>query len=397
MKQTGDLNLIKKINKSIVLDYLRRHSPISRARIAELTGLTKATVSSLVNELITSNLAHEIGAGMSSGGRKPMMLHFHAAAGYAIGIDLGVNYILAALTDLSGTLIDEYKLEHQNSSLEQVIELIQASIRVMIARAPQSTYGIVGIGIGVPGISDEQGNVLFAPNLGWQHVPLRNLIENEFNLPVVIDNEANAGAVGEKQFGIGKSAAQLVYLSIGMGIGTGIILKGELFRGSSGFSGEVGHASIQYDGKTCVCGNYGCWELYASENALLEAGRLEFSDPKITLEQLLKLAGEGSLEAKALFTQLGRFLGIGIVMIINTYNPEMIVIGGRIALAQQWLMTPMQAEITKRSHPYPLQQLHVQFSELGSKAAVLGACSFAISSFFSSNKVMVELQSYFPD
>jgi glucokinase-like ROK family protein len=396
MKQTGDLNLVKKINTSIVLEHIRNHSPISRARIAEVTGLTKATVSSLVNELIESHLTYEIGAGASSGGRKPMMLLFNSTAGYAVGVDLGVNYIYAALSDLNGTLIEEYRIKHDNTSQDQVISDLKACIRELIARAPKNAYGIIGIGIGIPGISDEQGNVLFAPNLRWENVPLQQIIEAEFNIPVVIDNEANAGAVGEKQFGAGKSASNLVYISIGSGIGTGIIIKNELYRGSSGFAGEIGHMSIEHDGLGCVCGNKGCWELYASERALLDKAHHVFGDFKLTLEKLLNMADEGNQKAIELFAQLGKYLSVGVVNIINSLNPEMIVIGGRLAEAEKWLSKPLLECMHERSLPYPRDQLHVQFSELGIQSTVLGACSFAIQAFFASNKIWVELQTYFP-
>ncbi|MGO4271470.1 MarR family transcriptional regulator [Paenibacillus sp. TAF58] len=129
MKQTGDLNLVKKINKSIVLHHIRTNSPISRARIAEITGLTKATVSSLVNELIESSVVEEIGVGESSGGRKPMMLLFNGTAGYAIGVDLGVNDILGVLTDLSGKIIREVRVQHDNASVEMVVQLLKTTIR----------------------------------------------------------------------------------------------------------------------------------------------------------------------------------------------------------------------------------------------------------------------------
>jgi glucokinase-like ROK family protein len=394
MKPTGDLSLVKKINKSLVLDYIRAHSPISRARIAELTGLTKATVSSLVNEWIESNLTYEIGVGQSSGGRKPMMLLFNSTAGFAVGIDLGVNYILAALTDLNGTIIEEVRVDHKNESVEHVFAKLTACISEIISRAPASTYGIVGIGIGIPGISDSDGNVLFAPNLGWDHVPLQTMVEEKFDIPVVIDNEANAGAVGEKQFGVGQSAKHLVYISIGMGIGTGIIINNELYRGISGFSGELGHISIQHDGRKCPCGNYGCWELYASENALLEQAKNELEDSSITVEELLKLADEGNGIAIQLFERLADYLSVGIVSIINGLNPESIIIGGRLADAQKWLRRPMLDSLERRSLPYPRAQLNVQFSELGIRATVLGACSFAITKFFASTKVQVDLHRY---
>ncbi|MBA2942827.1 ROK family transcriptional regulator [Paenibacillus sp. CGMCC 1.16610] len=389
MKQTGDLNLVKKINKSIVLHHIRTDSPISRARIAEITGLTKATVSSLVNELIESSLVDEIGAGESSGGRKPMMLLFNGTAGYAIGVDLGVHDILAVLTDLTGKVISEKRVQHDNASVESVIQLLKLTIRNLIDSAPASTYGIIGIGIGVPGICDDDGNLLFAPNLSWENVPLQKDIEEAFGIPVVIDNEANAGAVGEKQFGTGKDTANLVYISIGIGIGAGIIIKGELYRGATGFSGEIGHISIQHDGPKCRCGSLGCWELYASEHALLEQARLELGEPA-QLDMLLSKAEAGDQKVIALFERLGYYLGVGVVNIINGYNPEFIILGGRLAGAEKWLMKPLLQLLEKRSLPLPRKLLNVEFSQLSDRSTVLGAASFAVSKFFASTTVSID-------
>ncbi|WP_166244947.1 ROK family transcriptional regulator [Paenibacillus turpanensis] len=390
MKQTGDLHLMKRINKSIVMELIRHESPISRASIAEKTGLTKATVSSLVSELIESRLVDEIGAGESRGGRKPMLLLFNRTAGYAIGVDLGVTYITAVMTDLNGEIVNEVKIQHDNPPRDELIAELTRCIRELAERVPESAYGVVGIGIGIPGFADEEGNVLFAPNLGWEHVPLQRMLEDEFGIPVVIDNEANAGAVGEKEFGAGTRWPSLVYVSISAGIGTGIIIKEELYRGMSGFSGEIGHVSIQHDGKPCRCGNAGCWELYASEKALLDEAKEVYGQPRMKVDQLIRLAEEGDAKALALFDRLGRYLGIGIVNIINAFNPPAIIIGGRLAQAEAWLKQPLLEVVERRSLPYPRAQLEVQFSELGVRSTVLGACSFAISKFFSSTKVSVE-------
>ncbi|MCL6457461.1 MAG: ROK family protein [Gorillibacterium sp.] len=390
MKQTGDLALMKKINKSIVMERIRHESPTSRARIAEKTGLTKATVSSLVAELISSDLVEEIGAGQSRGGRKPMLLLFNCSAGFAIGIDLGTDEITSILTDLNGRIVSESTVRSDNTNVDTAISALKACIGDLIKQAPISRYGVIGIGVGIPGFSDEQGNILFAPNLGWENIGLQAILEAEFAIPVVIENEANVGAVGEKRFGSSQAAASLVYVSIGAGIGTGIMLKEELYRGAFGYSGEMGHISIHHDGKPCRCGNLGCWELYASEHALIQEARAVYRDPTLDLDTLLKYAQAKETKALQLFTQHGRYLGIGIVNIINSLNPDRIIIGGRLALAEPWLVASMIEVVNKRSLPYPRAHLSIQFSTLGSKATVLGACSIAISRFFSSTKVWVE-------
>lgn len=394
MKITGDLNLVKKINKSIVLELLQKHSPVSRASVAKMTGLTKATVSTLVAELIDEHLLFEIGTGESSGGRKPVMLVFRQDAGYAVGIDLGVNYIHAVLTDLKGDIVQEKRASLKGGSLsaERILSELKKSIRQLMELAPPSPYGVVGIGIGVPGITDDKGTVLFAPNLGWRNVPLQELLEEEFRVPVTIDNEANAGAVGEKEFGAGQDASNLIYISVGIGIGTGIILKNELYRGASGYSGEMGHISIQADGKPCRCGNIGCWELYASENALLEEATELLGDGKgdLDLEDLVAQAEAGNEKAVALFDKTGHYLGVGITNIINIFNPELIIVGNRFAGAERWMGPSIQHVIDTRALPYHKERMRLEFAGLGLRSCVTGASSFAVSRFFADRKVNMD-------
>lgn len=378
-KPTGDLALIKKINTSIVLESVLKYAPLSRAQISELTGLNKATVSSLVQDLIDSHLVIESGPGQSSGGRKPVILLFNGTAGYAVGIDLGVNYIRGLLVDLEGNVFAEEQRGLKKHDAEFAIGQLSECIEMLISKAPESPYGIVGIGVGVPGIVDEQGVILFAPNLKWRQVDLQKQLEERFNVPVTIDNEANAGAQGEQKYGAGRSIPNQIYVSVGIGIGTGIILNKELFKGASGFSGELGHLSIEYDGKPCSCGNRGCWELYASENALLErAAQLGFD----SLEELLVAASAGDMQVRELFGSIGDYLGAGIANIVNVFNPNVVIIGNRMSRAAEWLQPSVQAAIDQRTLPYHREELRILFAELQDQSAVRGAAYYAISKFF---------------
>ncbi|NEW09182.1 ROK family transcriptional regulator [Paenibacillus sp. SYP-B3998] len=399
MKTTGDQNLIKKINKSIVLDMIRAHSPISRAAVSEMTGLNKGTVSSLVNELIESELVYEIGPGKSSGGRKPLMLLFNKIAGYAIGVEIGLANIFAVLTNLNGEIVEEKTVPIHHTDVDYVIQELNGAIRSMIDLAPQSPYGVVGIGIGVPGIVDEHGNVLFAPNLQWEGIRLQAIIAETFGLPVTIDNEANAGVQGEKQYGAGKEATSIVYISVGDGIGTGIILGKELYRGVSGLSGEMGHMTIEAKGKKCRCGNKGCWELYASLRALLEQAKAlptlqhelsQHSDTLFDFDSLLGFTKAGNPDMIQLFHEIGEYLGIGIANIINTFNPDLILIGNRIVQAQSWIESAIQRTVSARSLPYHRNQVKVQFAHLDKHSTVLGAAFYAISGFLSKDRVSID-------
>ncbi|GJM69054.1 hypothetical protein HMSSN036_12700 [Paenibacillus macerans] len=208
------------MNKTIVLDTIRQRQPLSRADISTAIGLNKATVSSLVSELIDSRLVAEIGPGESSGGRKPTLLLFNRSAGYAIGIDIRVNDLLAVLVDLEGNVLQEKTATLADSSPDSVLEQIRKAIRQLAKKLPDSAYGIVGIGIGVPGLVDENSRVVSAPNLGWNQVDLLGPLAAD-RANIHIDNEANAGAIGEKLYGAGRDALNLIYLSIGIGIGLG--------------------------------------------------------------------------------------------------------------------------------------------------------------------------------
>jgi predicted NBD/HSP70 family sugar kinase len=378
-KSTGDAAMIKKINTAIVLECAVTQAPISRSQISERTGLNKATVSSLVQDLIDRHLLREIGMGKSSGGRKPVMLLFNGKAGYAIGIDLGVNYIRGVLTDLEGTLLAQSETVLETQSVPEVLTLLFACISELTANAPSSPYGIVGIGIGVPGIVDRDGTVLFAPNLKWNHVPLRTLVEERFSVPVTIDNEANAGAQGEQKYGSGQGIEHLIYVSVGSGIGTGIIIQKELYKGTSGFSGELGHLSIAIDGKKCSCGNVGCWELYASERALLEQTMpLGFS----TLASVIRAAEAGDDRVIQILERTGTYLGIGIVNIVNVFNPDAVIIGNDLSLAERWIGEPLRETVVQRTLPYQRKGMRILFANLREQSAVRGAAYYAISSFF---------------
>lgn len=382
-KSTGDLALIKKINTAIVLEAVLGHAPLSRAQISEFTGLNKATVSSLVQDLIDSHLVVENGPGQSSGGRKPVMLLFNGTAGYAVGVDLGVNYIRGLLVDLEGNVIAEHQRSLKQQDAGFVLGQLTACIELLMNEAPESPYGVVGIGVGVPGIVDDTGTILFAPNLKWRQIGLQQLLEERFNIPVTIDNEANAGAQGEQKYGAGRGIPNQIYVSVGIGIGTGIILNKELYKGASGFSGELGHLSIEYDGKPCSCGNRGCWELYASENALLEhAALLGFEN----LEELLDAAAAGDEGVTLLIRSIGDYLGAGIANIVNVFNPNVVIIGNRMSRAAEWLEPAVQAAVDQRTLPYHRERMRILFAELQDQSAVRGAAYYAISRFFSKIK-----------
>lgn len=374
---TWNQQRVKKNNKALVLQLIIEKEPISRADISQVSGLHKATVSSLVNELLDEELIYESGPGESSGGRRPVILHFNKVTGYAIGIDIGVNYVLCVLTDLKGNIITERNQFVTETPYPAILGVIQEMIQSIMDDMPNSRYGIVGIGVGVPGIINKEGTVLLAPNLGWKTIQLKRDLENLYRLPVLIENEANAGAFGEQQFGAGQDHPNMIYVSAGIGIGVGIIMNKELYQGKNGFSGEMGHMIIDMDGKSCNCGSKGCWEAYASEHALLELA----GDTGESLEELINHAKEGDENAQELFSKIGRYLGFGINNIINTFNPEQVIIGNRLALAKEWIQQPLTETIKNHTLPYHQNEVQLDFAKLNNYSTALGVSAFVVENF----------------
>ncbi|WP_416148755.1 ROK family protein [Salipaludibacillus sp. HK11] len=368
------------MNKNLVLNSIRTNAPLSRAQVSISTGLNKGTVSSLVAELVNEDLIYEIGPGQSSGGRRPVLLMFQNRSGNAIGIDIGVNYLLGTLTDLSGSILNKIEISTDNTDVDNILNLLQKLITDLTNLASNTTYGVVGIGIGVPGIVNENGKVLFAPNLHWENVDLKYHIENMFNIPVQVENEANAGAYGERIFGKGKDSKNMIYLSVGIGIGSGLIVNDRIYKGQEGFSGEFGHMSIETNGPKCTCGNKGCWELFASEQALVKKAEQVFSE-KNSLGDLVIKASNNNPSAINIFHEVGGYLGQGIINMVNIFNPELIVIGNRITKAQKWIENPLKQVISSRALPYHRENLSVEFSDLNSTGIALGASYLMIEVF----------------
>lgn len=259
-------------------------------------------------------------------------------------------------------------------------------IESLIQNAPESPYGIVGIGIGVPGQVDNEQRIQLAPNLKWYNVDLKQVIEERYSIPVRIENEANAGAHAEHLYGAGKNIANQIYISIGMGIGTGIIVHNQLYKGTLGFSGEMGHFTIEANGRKCSCGNRGCWELYASESALLlaaEQNQILNANQEADLDILLEEARNSNPQVLQLLNTLGENIGVGIVNIINTFNPEAIIIGNRINRFKNWLTNPIERIIDERLANYFKESTEIRFSALNYRSTALGATSIAIEHFLS--------------
>lgn len=375
----------KKLNKEMILQEVlissgTGTSGISRNEIIEKTSLKKATVANLVKELIEEQFIVEAGMDVSTGGRRSKLLKLNGKAGYALGIDIGVNYLRGIITDLNGVIVFDNNEEILDTTFTSYFRKIVTLIQLLELNVPASPYKIIGLGIAVPGIIDTEGLIIKAPNLGWQQIDLITMLKDHVNYPIYISNEANAGGFAEFSFIHNHQHQNLLFVSIGFGIGVGIFVNGELYHGELGFSGESGHMIIQVNGKKCRCGRNGCWEAYASEYALLQEAEAALTIPDLTLEKLIALSAKEK-DIQNIFTDIGHYIGIGLVNLIYTFNPSKIIIGNRITLLQDQIKQSMIDITTEQSSAPFVNKTEIEFSTLQDKAIVLGAASIVINHF----------------
>lgn len=333
-----------------------------------------------MNELLEEELIMDAGKEQSTGGRRSSLLKLNAAAGYALSFDIGVNYLTGVITNLNGVIIWKIREFIQDTTFEYYFKKIITLIKLLENHVPSSPYNIVGLGIAVPGMLNTNGIILNAPNLQWQNIHLLDLLNEHITYPAIMNNEANAGAFAEFSHTYNQQHQNLLFISIGYGIGVGIIVNGELYLGDHGYSGESGHMIIQMDGKHCRCGRYGCWEAYASEYALIREAETTFSLKNATIEKILELEETG-LSTETLYTNFSQYIGIGLMNLIYTFNPSKVIIGNRITLLQKELEHKIKNYVHEQSASFYKDDIEIEFSSLREDAMLIGAASLAIKQF----------------
>lgn len=384
---------VKQQNKRLILKTVYQLEPISRADLAKVLSLTKATVSNLVDELVQEHYLEQVGLGESSGGRRPLMLKINEKAGYTISVDIGVNYIRSILTDLKGGIIKKSVETMDTNVYEDTMRSIETMVKTFINDMEDAPFGLVGIGFGVPGLVDSDGTVISTPNLDWEEPDIRNRFETAFGVYVIVENEANAGAFGEKSFGEGVTSDHFIYISGGIGIGVGLIFDGVLYRGRNGFTGELGHTVIQIDGLTCSCGKKGCWERYASELYILKEYEQLKGIPwhQLTLEEAVAEAATDE-NVRAIFERAAKHFAIGLTNIINSFNPEKIIVGNRLTQAERYMLPVIETVISETAISPIANGVGIHFNNSDQLATVLGLSAFSIERFldreFSTSKIL---------
>jgi glucokinase-like ROK family protein len=391
---TGDQDKVRKINKSIVLNTLRLHAPISRARVANLTGLNRSTVSNIVNVLIEEGLVFEDQQESNGIGRPGITLGLRPDGGAVIGVEIGVGFISVLLTNFVAKPLWEIRVQTTNSqSQTEVINLAEKFIDQALAIAKEHGLRPLGVGVGLPGLVNIRlGNLIMAPNLHWNNVPLRLIWNQRFRLPVYVDNEANLAALGEYYFGIARNIDNFIYLSSDIGLGGGIMIGGKLFRGAHGYGGEIGHIQRNPQGELCGCGRIGCWETQVGPSAVLRRVKKEFQKSHdktlldacsgnlddLSFDVVVKLALNGNLICRQAIEEVAVNLGMGIADLVNVFNPDLIVIGGTLSLGRDILQPIIEKTVFTIALNPAVDNLRIVFSDRSTEACALGAVAVVL-------------------
>ncbi len=349
--RTGNRDLMKEINLNIVFNLIRSQGPMSRSEIARHTGLSVGAVTGLTGELLASAFIREVGKGQSKVGRPSMSLALNPSASFVVGIKLveqssikpAEQSIVVAVTDLGAAVVHSRltpanDLPDPQAAIEAIIQAVETSLEE--SAVPRSK--VMGIGIGLGGVIDsQQGICCYSPTLGWRQVHLAQLIEQRLHLPVYIENDVNTLTIAEQWFGAGRGLSDFLVVTIGSGIGMGVVANGQIYRGSGGGAGEFGHLTLQPGGPQCACGKFGCLEALAADPAVvrmareaLEAGKntaiaqVVQSADLLTFDHIAQVASLSDEVALEILVEAGRWLGLGLSYLVNLFSPQLIVLSG---------------------------------------------------------------------
>jgi predicted NBD/HSP70 family sugar kinase len=382
---------LRQHNLALVLQHIASGEPLSRARIAAATGLTKATVSSLVDTLVHAGLVTELGPEARGAiGRPASALTLNRSGLVGLGLEVNVDYIAVCVTDLAGgvrylrTRLGDNRRQSPGRVLGRAVRIA----RTAMAAAEADGHTVAGLAVAVPGLVEpEQGLLRLAPNLGWTDVLVEAFFASRLappRLPVTVDNEANLAALGELWFGGHDGLTDFVHVSGEIGVGAGVIVGRELFRGVRGFAGEVGHVAVDRDGPRCRCGARGCLELVAGQEAILRAAGLtgeagtSMGQPGGSVAELLARARGGEPRTLQAIEAAGRGLGVAVAALVNLVDPTTVVLGGLYTLLAPWLREPFSEELAERVVAQRWSPVRVLASRLGPDAAVRGAAGTVV-------------------
>ncbi len=387
---------LRDMNEILVLNLVRERQPISRIDIADSTRLEGSTVSKIVARLLENEFVYEDGVGSASpqGGRKKRFLHLNPEKAYAVGIDLGPQQHLIAVSDFSGHILRQTIVPNSRDS-QQALEAVARSVKKLL-QSDLLQGRVVGIGVSLVGLVDaKEGRVLAGENLGWgDEVPVGSILRNALNLdlPLYFDNGARLAALAEIWFGkhTSRQPQDLVFLEVSEGIGAGIIIQGQLYHGSLNGAGEFGHISLDPAGPTCSCGGRGCLEVFASDQATINRyqelcrseGSLAELDSALTIETLIERSAAGNPRAIEALRQTATYIGRGLIPVIYSVNPEVIVLGGAITRAWEIIYPEIRRVLTAQVTRFYSSHVTITPSTLREQPSLTGAIALVLARAF---------------
>lgn len=363
LKRTADSTLAKKVNTVVVVDAVRKYSPLSRAEVAKLTMLSPSTVSGIVSDLVRAGLVRETkGDAGSAGGRRPILLTLNAGAALAAIIDVQVARILYGIVDLAGSPVCVMKEDVDLSSPAGTVDQVLRAAARALAKMPRAGAGAAaGIGVGVPGVVDSRtGTILKSTRLRWTNLPLAARLQREFGLPVLVERDVRAAAWGERRYGHARNVTDFVYMAVGEGgFGAALVVNGKPYMGARMHAGELGHMTVDMHGERCSCGNIGCLAGVASTSIQAWKGG----------------KGEGAER------DLVEYTATGLVNLVNLLDPELVVLGGDIG-GRPDFGSRVEAAAKERALLAPDQMPRVLPSQLGDMAVALGLAGLVFDRFY---------------
>ncbi|MGB4372629.1 MAG: ROK family transcriptional regulator [Halanaerobiales bacterium] len=369
--QVGNSRYIRDLNLTGIFRLIQKYGPISRKELAENTGYSAATITNHVKRLMDEGFVIETNKGSSTGGRRPVYLTVNPDQGYILAVDIEVNQIRILLFDLNLKIKEKLELAIGGRTAEEVLLVLVDQIKSFCQQNNIKADKIIGVGVVLPGLVDNKNGYLhFAPNLKWRDIDIKGFFEKKLGYKIVVENEAKAAVLGEREL-VFPDVENMVYVSINEGIGCGIIFNGNLYRGASGNAGEFGHIIIDSNGPECHCGNYGCWETlastkYISSRYFAETGRL------LAYSDLSRQELDSDKIFQEIVKETARNIAIGLVNIINSLSPDVLVIGGNILTLEKYIMGDIEEVLAEKALSVLKQKVELACSKLGNKAALYG-------------------------
>lgn len=379
---TGSKELIRDINSHLVLESIVNKGPISRADLSKALGLTKATISAIVQVLIDEHLVIEIGSAQTYKGRKPILLDLNQSGGHVISLDVSVDYITVLTSDLKGThcFVKQYK---NKGGSQEILPVLIPIIEKTIEGLPSTVHGVIGISIGIHGVV-HHNQVMFTPYYSIKEDNLSEALSEHFHVPVYMDNEANLSVLGERTFYF--NYPNIINLSVHSGIGMGILIDDQLYTGYNGYAGEFGHTIIVPDGRPCPCGNHGCFEQYASERAILIDYAKRKGNEEVSIDTLIRAYQAQDSDAREVISQFVKYMAIGINNILNTFNPNLIIINSSFTMYIPNITRQIQDSLCNRMDKF----CTILPSGLQDTAILLGGACVVIKNFLGIDKLVLK-------